>query len=97
MDAQHAGKVAALEFAADGAEDEVMLGGEAGQNGGHQAGIGLVGDLGIRAELLAGERADAGLRQQLEAEPLRAEPRHLFKTAPRMTRNRDQRHVTSSS
>ena len=97
MDAQHAGEVPALEFAADGAEDEVVLGGEASQNRGHKAGICLVGDLGILAELLAGERADAGLRQQLEAQPLRAEPRHLIETAPRMTRNRDQRHVTSSS
>ena len=97
VDAQHAGEVAALQFAADGAEDEVVLGGQARQNRGHQAGIGLVGNLGVRAELLAGERADAGLRQQLEAQPLRAEPRHLLETAPRMTRNRDQRHVTSSS
>ena len=97
VDAQHAGEVAALQFAADRAEDQVMLGGEARQNRGHQTGICLVGNLGLLAELLAGERADAGLREQLEAEPLRAEPRHLFKTAPRMTRNRDQRHVTSSS
>jgi len=28
MDAQHAGEVAALEFAADGAKDDVVLGGE---------------------------------------------------------------------
>ena len=41
-------------------------GGEAGQNRGHQAGVCLVGYLGLLAELLAGERADAGLRQQLE-------------------------------
>ena len=95
VDAQHAGEVAALQFAADGAEDQVVLGGEAGQQRRHQTGICLVGNLGIRAELLAGQRADAGLREQLEAEPLRGEPRHLFKAAPRMTRNRDQRHVTS--
>src|ERR1035438_2959714 len=84
--------VAALEFAAGGAENDVVLGGEARQNRGHQTGIGLVGNFGIGAELVASQRADAGLRQQLEAEPLRAEPRHLIETAPRMTRNRDQRH-----
>ena len=83
--------------AAGGAENDVVLGGEARQNRGHQTGIGLVGNFGIGAELVASQRADAGLRQQLEAEPLRAEPRHLIETAPRMTRNRDQRHDTSSS
>ena len=36
------------------------------------------------------------LGQQLEAEPLRAEPRDLFKPAPRMPRNRDQRHVSQA-
>src|SRR5471032_128608 len=95
--AQHAQKMAGLHFAPKRAAHHVILRGQPRQNRGHQAGVGLVRDLGICSEFRFGERPDSGLRQQLKTQPLRGEARHLFKTAPRMTRNRDQRHVTRSS
>ena len=93
MGAQHTGKMARLHFTANRAIDQMMLRGQPRQYRGHQVGIGPIGNFRIRSELRFGERPDTRLREQLETEPLRAEARHLFKPAPRMTRNRDQRHV----
>ena len=92
--AQHAPEMAGLELASHGAIDHVSLGGHAGQDRRDQAGIGLVGNLRAGAEILLDEDLQAGLRQQLKAQTLRADARHFLEPAPGMTRNGDQRHET---
>ena len=95
MDPQHPRKVAGLNFAAHRAVNHVVLRGHSRQDRGDETRVSLVGDGGGFAKFFAGQSTDSRLRQQLKLEPLRAEPRNLIESAPRMTRNRDQRHVTT--
>ena len=89
--------MASLEFAANRAVNHVGLRGQARQDGRNQTGISFVGDLGVGTEFLLGERQQTVLSKQFKAQTLRADARDFLIPAAGMTRNGDQRHVTSSS
>ncbi|MEI9971707.1 MAG: hypothetical protein WDO73_06435 [Ignavibacteriota bacterium] len=96
VDPQHACEVICLEFASHSAVNHVGLGGDARQDGSDQAGKRLVGDLAIGAEFLVGQRPQAGLRKQFEAQALSGNTCDFFIAAAGMAGNGDQRHGTSS-
>ncbi len=93
--AQSAGELPRKHLRARRAVNQMVFGGQPGQDGRHQIGARLLVRAGLRAKLAFDERLNPRLIHQLELEAVRAQARHFFEPASRLSRNGDQRHVTS--
>ena len=92
LHAQHTEEISEDVFDAAGADDQVVFGGQPGQNGEQRRPPGLVGDGRFGAKLLRDQSAKTDFVDQFEAEPLRRGARHFLFAATRLSRDRDQRH-----
>ena len=95
-DAEQSGKSGEEQFGAVHADDEILLGGEAEQDGSGHPGPGFFGETLAGSELLVDHFGEPFSAEVGEAHALRGKPGHLAGAAAGFARDRDHRHCRAS-